>query len=280
MFATVAKEENSEWCPVRQAGGPGNDDDYEEDEEHDWGVHVKALLSSFAWCKNYVLRCDRGGHCVRLFSTFSEGRLPLKSGIWNPIVETMKRMAMVMMVGGLCWLPVARAQDAATEEKLNKLSGQVADLTAGQESLRKHIDNLLKEIESVREQANKPTGNYASVEDLNRLRDALKEVDRKRLEDGEKVRSELLNLRKALLSQPAGTKKPPAVTPQDNPAADKPQKGFEYVVQPGDTLSAIVQGCREKNIKVTVEQILQANPGLKAERLRAGQKVFIPGPQS
>ena len=192
----------------------------------------------------------------------------------------MKRIAILMTVGGLCWLPVARAQDAATEEKLNKLSGQIEDLKSGQESLRKHIDTLLKEIESVREQANKPTGNYASVEDLNRLRESLKEVDRKRLDDGEKVRSELLNLRKALLSQPAtGTKKPPVTPPPDNPQADKPQKWFEYVVQPNDTLSAIVQGCREKNIKVTVEQILQANPGLKAERLRSGQKIFIPAPQ-
>jgi len=188
---------------------------------------------------------------------------------------------MLMTVGGLCWLPVARAQDAATEEKLNKLSGQIEDLKAGQESMRKHIDTLLKEIENVREQANKPTGNYASVEDLKSLRDAMKEVDRKRLDDGEKVRSELLNLRKALLAQPTtGTRTPHVTPPPENTTADKPQKGFDHVVESGETLSGIVQGCRDKNIKVTVEQILQANPGLKAERLRSGQKIFIPAPQT
>ena len=50
------------------------------------------------------------------------------------------------------------------------------------------------------------------------------------------------------------------------------------MIQSGDTLDAIVQAYKEKNIKVTVAQILKANPGLKAERLRVGQKIFIPAP--
>jgi LysM repeat protein len=51
------------------------------------------------------------------------------------------------------------------------------------------------------------------------------------------------------------------------------------VVKPGETLDAIALGCKEKNLKVTVAQILKANPGLKAERLKVGQKIFIPAPQ-
>ena len=89
----------------------------------------------------------------------------------------------------MCFTPSLRAQDAATEERLNKLSGQIEDLKAANEALRKHIDSLLKEIESVREQANKPSGNYASQEGLKQLAEVVKEVDRKRMEDGEKVRT-------------------------------------------------------------------------------------------
>lgn len=48
----------------------------------------------------------------------------------------------------------------------------------------------------------------------------------------------------------------------------------------GDTLSTIVQAYRDNNIKVTMDQILKANPGLKPERMRVGQKIFIPAPQS
>jgi len=51
------------------------------------------------------------------------------------------------------------------------------------------------------------------------------------------------------------------------------------VIQSGDTLDAIVLAYREKSIKVTVAGILKANPGLKAERLIVGKKIFIPAPQ-
>ena len=51
------------------------------------------------------------------------------------------------------------------------------------------------------------------------------------------------------------------------------------MIKPGDTLDAIVQAYKEKNIKVTVAQILKANPGLKPERLLIGQKIYIPAPQ-
>jgi LysM repeat protein len=194
----------------------------------------------------------------------------------------MKRIGFLLTATVLCCAPLMRAQDAATEERLNKLSGAIEDLKAGNEALRKQIDSLLKEIESVREQANKPTVNYASQEDLNRLRDAIKEVDRKRMEDGEKVRTELLNLRKALLAPPTGPKPPVAAAkPAENTSPETPNKGFEYVVQKGDTPSGIAKACREqKNIKVTADQIIKANPGLKPEKLIVGQKIFIPAPQS
>ena len=51
------------------------------------------------------------------------------------------------------------------------------------------------------------------------------------------------------------------------------------MIQSGDTLSVIVKAYAEKNIKVTVDQIVAANPGLNPKRLRVGQKVFIPAPQ-
>lgn len=56
------------------------------------------------------------------------------------------------------------------------------------------------------------------------------------------------------------------------------EKGYEYVIQSGDTLSSVAQAYREKNIKVTVDQILKANPGLNANKLKVGQKIFIPTP--
>lgn len=194
----------------------------------------------------------------------------------------MKRISCLLAVLAWCAAPGLHAQDAATEERLNKLSGQIEDLRAGQDSLHKQVQGLIKEMDGLREQIGKPSGNYAAQEDLKRVAEAVKEVDQKRMEDAEKIRIELLNLRKGLLSTPPtpNPKKSVQPSPNDTPANDKPEKGFEYTIQNGDTLSTIVKAYRDKNIKVTMDQILKANPDLKPEKMKVGQKIFIPAPKT
>jgi LysM repeat protein len=179
------------------------------------------------------------------------------------------------------WLPLAgRAQDAATQERLDQLKGKIEDLIAGQEAQQKRISELMSEIANLREQQNKPTPVYASQDDLKRLSDAVKEIDRKRLEDYDKIRTELLKLGKTLATPTPAPKRSVAPAPEkpssESPAT--PEKGFEYVVKKGDTLSGIIQGCRDQNIKVTLDQVMKANPNLKPEKMHVGQKVFIPAP--
>jgi septal ring factor EnvC (AmiA/AmiB activator) len=194
----------------------------------------------------------------------------------------MKRISFLLVTLALCAAPAVRAQDAATQERLDKLAGRIEDLTAAQEALKKQVSELTKELQDVREQAVKPNASYARPEDLNRLADAIKDVDRKRLDDADKIHTELLKLRKVLempLSSPK-QKTTPAI--KEKSAPEQPvgdDKVFPYVIQSGDTLEAIVQAYKEKNIKVTVAGILKANPGLKAERLYVGKKIFIPAPQ-
>lgn len=194
----------------------------------------------------------------------------------------MKRISFLLVTLALCSAPGVRAQDAATQERLDKLSGRIEDLTAAQEALKKQIGDLSRELESVREQSGKPNTSYARQEDLKSLAEAIKEVDRKRLDDAEKTHTELLRLRKVLEAPLPQPKKTSVTAPKDTAVATNPttpEKGFEYVIKSGDTLDAVALAYREKNIKVTVAQILKANPGLKAERLRVGQKIFIPAPQ-
>src|SRR5689334_14943905 len=99
----------------------------------------------------------------------------------------MKRISIIFPLLALCAATVTRAEDAATEERLNQLSGKIEDLIAGQEAQRKRVAELAKEIDSLRDQQGKPNGNYASQEDLKRLADSVKEVDRKRMDDNEKI---------------------------------------------------------------------------------------------
>ena len=195
----------------------------------------------------------------------------------------MKRIAILALGLAVLSGSTLRAQDAGTEERLNKLAGQIEDLRSNQEAMTKRMEALSQAIENLRGQVDKPNGNYASGEDLKRLAEAVKEIDRKRLDDYEKIRNELKNLGKSLAapSPPVHRSNPPPIA--ETPTSDKasgPDKGFEYQVQKDDTISKIVQAYHDKNIKVTMDQILKANPGLKPEKLRIGQKIFIPAPQS
>lgn len=53
--------------------------------------------------------------------------------------------------------------------------------------------------------------------------------------------------------------------------------GYYYRVHSGDTLSAIARAYyNQAHIAVTVNDILNANPGLDADNMKAGQKIFIP----
>jgi nucleoid-associated protein YgaU len=196
----------------------------------------------------------------------------------------MKRISFLLVALALWTAPALRAEDAATEERLNKLAGRIDDLVAGQESLRNRIQALEREIEAVREQASKPTGNYASQEELKRLADAVKDVDQKRMKDAEQVQAQFVKLSKVVAAPPTASKKLAVNSSSEHPAMEgsaAPEKGFgEYTIQKGDTLSLIVQAYRDKNIKLTAEQIVKANPGLVPEKLRVGQKIWIPAPQS
>lgn len=177
----------------------------------------------------------------------------------------------------LLTVPVmTHAEDAATEERLNKLSAQIQDLMDARDAHNKRIEELAKAIDSLRQQLDKPQGNYAAQEDLKHLADKLQEVDRKRQEDNDHILKTIQGELKNLSAAPPKSTPPKSTPNTDSPGG--PSKGFEYTIQQGDTLSVIVAAYKEKGIKVTVDQIVKVNPGMKPEKLRPGQKIFIPAP--
>jgi hypothetical protein len=189
-------------------------------------------------------------------------------------VRRMKRISILFMAA-VCGMPGAlRAQDAAVEERLNQMTARIEILIEGQKAQSDRIAALEKELSALQRQSRAGEGSV-SPEDLRLLREKLQEVDQNRVKDYERTARMLENLRETL-SAPS-PRKPNAAAPAD-PSPGKPVDGFEYVVQSGDNLSLIVAAYKEKNIKVTVEQILKANPGLKPEKLKIGQKIFIPAP--
>ena len=180
----------------------------------------------------------------------------------------------------------ARAQDDATQQQLDKLSGQIQDLQATQLEQSKHIQALEKEINDLQGQSSQ-AGSTASPDDLKKLAEQVQEIDKKRQEDNDRVLKELERLEKSLGNSPSGHRSAPDISPDITPTPIKghatpdtsgPQNGYDYSVHSGDTLSAIAKAYRAQGIKVTTDQILKANPGLDAKNMKVGQKIFIPAP--
>lgn len=184
----------------------------------------------------------------------------------------MKTIFLAVMAISLAVVLPVRAQDAALEERVNKLNGYLQDLQATAETQRRQIEELSRQVDNLREQLNKP-GNSATADDLRKLGEQIQEIDRKRQADKELIIKEIEALGKVAA-------KPSRPRPIDTPAASPNDKGYEYTVQSGDTLMAIAKAYRDQGIKVTSDQIIKANPGLKAENMKVGQKIFIPAPSN
>ena len=199
----------------------------------------------------------------------------------------MNRISVFSVICLLCAASLVRGQENASaapssqdiEESYKKLKAGQQDMIEALAAQEKKIQAMAREIAELRDQISKPTGNYATQEELKRLADVVQEIDKKRVEDKELIIKEISKLGKTITQTPVRT-------PQHQMISDPvlPPKGdetvFTYVVKPGDALSIIAQAYREQGVKVTVSQILAANPGLDATKLKSGQKIFIPAPKS
>ncbi len=174
---------------------------------------------------------------------------------------------------------LARAQDAATQQQLDKMFGQIQDIQATQEQQGKRLDALAKEISDLRDKVSTPQlNNSASADDLKSLAEKVQEIDKKRQADRELIVKQIEGLAKAGGSAPPHKATPsiPKTSDDTATAPPTPQKGYEYTIAPGDTVSAIAKAYRAQGVKVTTAQIIAANPKLNPNSLIAGKKIFIP----
>ena len=181
-------------------------------------------------------------------------------------------------------ISLAPAQDAATQQQLDKMYGQIQDMQAAQELQGKRLDALAKQISELADKVNTPAvSDGATRDDLKALATQVQEIDKKRQADRELILKEIENLGKVTSGSPPSRKPKPVpettAAAGDNSAVPaSPQKGYEYKVQAGDTVGAIAKAYHDQGVKVTTSQILKANPKLDPAKLYVGQKIFIPDP--
>jgi len=182
----------------------------------------------------------------------------------------------------ICTVTLTRAQDAGTQQQIDKLFGQIQDMQAAQELQGKRLDALAKQISDLSEKVSTPVvSDSASREDLKTLATQVQEIDKKRQDDRDLILKQIENLGKLSGGVPTSHKPTaPVATPKtaDNKEAAPagPQKGYEYTIAPGDTVSAIAKAYRAQGVRVTTAQIIAANPKMNPNALIAGKKIFIP----
>jgi LysM repeat protein len=196
----------------------------------------------------------------------------------------MKRILFLILFAVVSVAPVF-GQDTATQQQIDKLYGMIQDVQATQELQGKRLDALAKQISELSDKVSTPQVNDSpSRDDLKKLAEQVQEIDKKRQDDRELILKKLKELGDTMSSAPVKPKsKPVAVPASDDPSATTPavpQKGYEYVVQKGDTLPAIAKAYREQGVKVTTAQIIKANPNVDPNKLFIGKKIFIPDPNA
>lgn len=213
----------------------------------------------------------------------------------NPLDAVVEGFIFGCMKTISCWFliftlmaavtPRTHAQDSATQQQLDELSQRIQDMETSLTQQEKEINDLKSKIGDMQDKLNAPGGNdYASQDDLKKLAEQVQEIDKKREEDNQKILAALEKLGKG--GGGGDVRRTPDVTPitapTDNtqtPNAGGPQNGYNYTIQDGNTLSKIAKAYQAKGIKVTVKQILDANPGLDPKNLIVGKTIFIPAPQ-
>lgn len=182
-------------------------------------------------------------------------------------------------------MPCVHAQESATQQQLDELSNRIQDIETSLSKQNDRITDLESKISTLQDKLNTPGGSdYASADDLKKLAEQVQEIDKKRQADNEKILAALEKLGKG-----GGGGRSPDITPitptTDNTPtpntgnAGSPQNGYNYKIESGNTLSAIAKAYQAKGIKVSVKQILDANPGLDPKNLIVGKTIFIPAPQ-
>jgi hypothetical protein len=200
-------------------------------------------------------------------------------------------MAWATVLGG--WLSLASslaAQNSAAsaaaqeeaEDRYRRLAAQVAGLKEAQDLHTQQMAALEKNIQEVAEQVARARNQSATQDKLNQLAEQIRKVDEARIAENKKIFETIDELHRILKNMAsAPPPRPPSAPPSaaSNPStAGGNEEVYEYTVQKNDTLDVIVQAYRAQNIKVTRKAIRDANPKVNWDRLRVGQKIYIPKP--
>lgn len=177
---------------------------------------------------------------------------------------------------------LARAQDAATQQLIDQINVRIQDIYTVLDKQDKRISALEKSVSDLQDKLTQPSANnFASADDLKKLAQQIQEVDKKRQDDNAQILKTLEKLAKGGgISTPPHKSSSAATTSDTTLTATTSgnQNGYWKTIEKDDTIIGIAKAYQDKGIKVTYQQILDANPKVDPNKLQVGQKIWIPQP--
>lgn len=179
----------------------------------------------------------------------------------------------------------------------NSLEQRFEVLSKSVQQLADALRRAEAENRSLREAIAKATVGLASRKDLEQVLEQLKEVDKKRVDDGKATRESLSHLGEQLekvaklaatpVAPPPEERRRPKAEPKSEPdrsskhdetTPELPSEFYEHTVLEGESLGIILGAYnKEHGLKVRVADVLKANPKLKdPKKLFVGMKLRIP----
>ena len=166
------------------------------------------------------------------------------------------------------------------QEQYRRLYTTIEDLQSANLVLQQRIDRLESQLQRALKKMADQQADTVTNEQLEALSQKmtkeLQTLEDKRVTDNQKILSEL----RKIASRPVPAPKDPVVsTPKKTTPPPYTGPVYEVTVEPGYTISAIAESYRKQGHKISVKDILRANPGLVPEKIRPGQIINVPAKQ-
>jgi TolA-binding protein len=203
-----------------------------------------------------------------------------------------------ILIALLCSLPLKLNAQGNQElvEEIKRMAGEIADLREANSIQTKRLGQMQRELDGLREsvrdshdRATAKMGDFATREDLKKIVDNIKDVDKRREEDRKVILAEFDKLGKTLSQQPA--EKPPR-TNRNSKKESEPEKEpapiegtfLPVKVKDGQRLADIQKeynaALKERGLPpITLDQIKRANPRMNPNKILVGQEILLPVPE-
>jgi hypothetical protein len=217
-----------------------------------------------------------------------------RQGVRHSLRRMRRRWIWFAMMAWLTVVRVSMAQGDATraaaiadrdlaEERYRRLNTAVEGMLSAQVEQQRRLDALVEELRKVRTDVAGSGGDYVTRGELKELVKTIQEIDRKREADRRLILEELETLGKSLadlIKGPGRRAAEPAPAPKTASAGGSYQEFVEHVVQPRETIWALVTAYNEEyraqGKRTSEKLVMEANPKLKPGAIQVGQKIIIP----